>query len=401
MTPRRAYGTGSVTQRKRDGKWVATLDVGWTERGTRKRRSAVRNTKPAANAALRAMLADATAKESAKVGGKPTVKTWADQWLEAQALENRPTTWQATRSQVHKWIIPTIGHRRLEQLGPDDRRALTRVMHAAGKAQSTINRAQAVLGGMLRDALLGGHHVPASVLAVKGSREAESDRDAIPLDDALAILAVASKRPDASRWVAALLQGMRPSECRGLTWDAIDFSVGTIDVSWQLKPLPYTIARDRSSGFRVPTGYVARQVYGAQHLVRPKTAKGRRIIPLVPWMADALTTWRELAPDNPARLVWPRPDGTPKPDDEDRAAWYDLCDAAQVASIEGLEGRRYQLYEARHTTATLLRQAGVDEETIKAILGHATILSTKAYLHTDEARTRAALQAVAARLALD
>ena len=34
---RRAYGTGSVTQRKRDGKWVATIDVGWTERGTRRR----------------------------------------------------------------------------------------------------------------------------------------------------------------------------------------------------------------------------------------------------------------------------------------------------------------------------------------------------------------------------
>jgi len=397
---RRAYGTGSVTQRKRDGKWVATIDVGWTERGTRKRRSAVRNTKTAANAALREMLADARSKESAKVGGKPTVKTWADQWLAASALEDRPTTWQASASQVRRWIIPTIGHRRLEQLGPADRHALTRAMHTAGKAQSTINRAQAVLATMLRDALLAGHHIPPGVLAVKGSTEAESDRDAIPLDDALQILAVASRRPDASRWVAAMLQGMRPSECRGLTWHAIDLTAGTIDVSWQLKPLPYNIPRDRTSGFRVPTGYVARQILGAQHLVRPKTAKGRRIIPLVPWMAEALTVWRDLAPTSPAGLVWPRADGTPKPDDEDRSEWYNLCDTAQVASVDGTEGRRYQLYEARHTTATLLRQAGVDEETIKAVLGHASILSTKAYLHTDEARTRAALQKVAAALAL-
>lgn len=398
---RRAYGTGSVTQRKRDRKWVATMDVGWTERGTRRRRSAVRSTKSAANAALREMLADARSKESAKVGGKPTVKTWAEQWLEAEALDNRPTTWQTSSSQVRRWIVPTIGHRRLERLRPDDRHALTRAMHQAGLAQSTINRAQAVLASMLRAAILAGHHVPAGVLAVKGSKEAESDRDAIPLEDALAILAVASRRPDASRWAAAMLQGMRPAECRGLTWDRVDLAGGTIDVSWQCKPLPYNTPRDRSSGFRVPTGYVARQVHGAHHLVRPKTAKGRRIIPLVPWMADALTTWRELAPVSPAGLVWPRPDGTPRPDDEDRAAWFDLCDTAQVASVDGTQGRRYTLYEARHTTATLLRQAGVDEETIKAIMGHATILSTKAYLHTDEARTRAALQAVASRLALD
>ena len=397
---RRAYGTGSVTQRKRDGKWVATLDVGWTERGTRRRISRVRSTKAQANAALRDMLATGTPQAAAAVGAKPTVKTWAEKWLTDAALDMRPTTWQATSSQVHRWIIPTIGHRRLDQLGPDDRRALTRAMHAAGLAQSSINRAQAVLGSMLRDAVLARHPIAPAALAVKGARDVESDRDAIPLEDALAILAVASTRPDASRWVAALLQGMRPAECRGLTWDAVDLAAGTIDVSWQLKPLPYNVARDRSSGFRVPTNYVARHVDGAHHLVRPKTAKGRRVIPLVPWMADALTAWQDLAPSSPARLVWPRPDGSPLTDAEDRAAWVDVCDAAQVASVDGTQGRRYALYEARHTCATLLREAGVDDETIKAILGHASILSSKAYLHTDEARTRAALQAVASRLAL-
>src|SRR5690606_40016384 len=67
------------------------------------------------------------------------------------------------------------------------------------------------------------------------------------------ILATATPRPDVSRWIAALLQGMRPAECRGLTWDAVDLDSGSIDVSWQMKPLPYKIPRDRASGFRVPT----------------------------------------------------------------------------------------------------------------------------------------------------
>lgn len=42
----------------------------------------------------------------------------------------------------------------------------------------------------------------------------------------------------------------------------------------------------------------------------------------------------------------------------------------------------------------------MDEETIVAIVGHASILSTKAYLHTDSARSRKALEDVADRLGL-
>jgi integrase len=193
---------------------------------------------------------------------------------------------------------------------------------------------------------------------------------------------------------------MRPAECLGLTWPLVDLDDGTLDVSWQLKRLPYNVARDRSSGFRVPRNYEVRQVEGALHLVRPKTASGRRIIPLVPWMRDALLTWRDLCPPSRAGLVWPRPDGRPQTDAADRDAWVALQDAAQVAHVEGEHGRRYSLYEARHTTATLLREASVDDATITEIMGHATILSTKAYLHTDRKRTRAALEQLAGRLQL-
>lgn len=395
---RRDYGSGSIRQNTARGRWEGTIELGWTERGTRKRKTVTGPTKRAVQIKLREL------RNSDQVltrGGRPTVKTWADRWLEITSSELRPTAWQANRSQVVRWIVPTIGHRRLDQLTPGDRRSITTAMTRAGLASSSVTRAQAVLGKMLKDAIIEGHAVPQSVMLVKtGGGSVESGRDAIPLDDALLILAVASERPDSSRWAAAMMQGMRPAECLGLTWDAVDLDAGTLDVSWQLKSLRYRVARDRSSGFRVPNGYIAKQVDGSLHLTRPKTQAGRRVIPLVPWMSAALAAWRELAPDSRAGLVWPREDGRPQTDDADRAAWRDLCDKAQVASVEGREGRRYALYEARHTTATLLRQAGVDDETIKAIMGHASILSTKAYLHTDSARARAALQQVADRLAL-
>lgn len=394
---RRAYGTGAVYQRKRDGRWVASIAMGWTERGTRRRRARIVNTKAAARIALRQML---TESQTPTTGGRPTIKTWADQWLDMTASTLRPTAWQANRSQVTRWIVPTIGHKRLDRLTPGDRRAVTRALEAAGRAQGTITRCDAVLGKMLRDAIIEGHTVPQAVTLVSTGAPSESGRVAIPLPDALAVLAAATTRGDASRWVAALLQGMRPAECLGLTWDRVDLDAETLDVSWQLKALPYRILRDRASGFRTPRGYTARQVEGALHLVRPKTARGRRIIPLVPWMRDALLAWQQTCPPSRTGLVWPRADGRPQSDREDRAAWAALTDTAQVAHVEDTHGRRYALYEARHTTATLLSQAGVDDATIRAIMGHATILSTRAYLHTDDARTRAALESVADRLAL-
>ena len=398
----RLHGTGSVYYRESDGKWVGAMEAGWTAKGTRRRIVVTARTESEAEAKLRARRRK-IANEGLPAAGtsaRTTVKTWAERWLEDQAHDLRPTTLQSTASQVRNWIIPTIGHRRLEQLTPDDVRAVHRAMATHDLAASTIVRAHATLQRMLKDAILADHQVRQSLLLVEGPGVGESDRDSIPLPDALAILAAAGDVPDSSRWVAALLQGMRPAECLGLTWSMIDFDAEEIDVSWQLKPLPYRVRYDRDSGFRVPTGYVAKRLEGAYHLVRPKTSSGRRIIPLVSWMAESLAAWRKVAPRSPHGLVWPAIDGRPRIDKDDRAAWVRLQDAARVARLDDTAGRRYALYEARHTTATLLRAAGVDEETIVAIMGHATILSTKAYLHSDGRRTRAALEGVAAQLGL-
>lgn len=398
---RRPHGTGSVYYDATRKRWVGTIELGWTARGTRRRKAVTGPTERAVKVKLRELLREAQENEAPTVGGKPTVRTWAEVWLENTSHTERPSTWATNRSAIRKWIIPTIGHKRLDTLAPGDVRSVTRAILTAGRAESTAQRAQVVLKWMLKDAVLEGHRVPQNVFLVDGVAPGESDRDAIPLADVALILEAAAARPDKSRWVAAFLQGMRPAECLGLTWSAINLDAGVIDVSWQLKALPYRAPHDRSSGFRIPAGFTARQLDGALHLVRPKTEKGQRLIPLVPWMRAALIEWRSIAPQSPHDLVWPRADGRPQVDRADRAAWVELVDAAQVARVDDdNRGRRYVLYEARHSTATLLREAGVDDETIKAIMGHATILSTKAYLHTSDTRTRAALDALAGRLGL-
>jgi integrase len=65
------------------------------------------------------------------------------------------------------------------------------------------------------------------------------------------------------------------------------------------------------------------------------------------------------------------------------------------------DGSRYVLHEARHTTATLLRNAGVDPSVIVDIMGHTDAATSRGYMHSDHTARLAALDAVAARLGLD
>jgi len=394
---RRPAGTGSVYF---DGRrWVGSFEAGYTSTGGRRRRVVTGRTKTLAQQKLVKALREAEASEAPTSGSRPTVKRWADTWLETTSHDLRPGTWNANRSLVNNWITPTIGHRKLGDLTPAHVRSVRTAILRAGLKTSTAARAHTVLLWMLKDALLEGHAVPPGVLHVDGPGVGENDRGDIPVADALAILAAAATRPDASRWVAAFLLGSRPAETLGLTWDRCDFEAGTIDISWQLKPLSYNIPRDRTSGFRVPDDHEARHLHDALHLVRPKTGKGKRAASME-GMAPLLLAWRTIAPESPYGLVWPRPDGRGRDDKKDRDEWRDLQDEAQVACVDGTAGRRYDLYEARHTAATLRRALGADDETIMATLGHASILSSKAYLHTDNTRKSAAQALVAEALGL-
>jgi integrase len=386
---RRAPGTGSVVTRK-DGRLVLCIEAGWNRQGVRRQIRRVTPTgtmRREADKMLLRLLREANPETAAS---PTTVKSYADTWLPRVAEHLRPSSLMVTRAAV-RWIVPAIGTRRLDKLTPGDIRAVSKAILAAGLSPATAGRYRGVLAKMLKDARLDGHNVPAVVSDVEGVPLGESTRGAIPTDHAILILAASSERPDRSRWAAALLQGMRPAEVLGLTWDRVDLEQGVLDVSWQLQALPYRIARDRRSGFKVPIGFVARQVEGRWHLVRPKTSAGERFLPMSPWLVETLREWQQIAPVSPYGLVWSN-EGHPVDPKDDRAMWRDICLAAEVPA--------YDLYSCRHTTATLLREWGALDEVMIAIAGHSSINSTRTYIEVRQEPLRAALTAVADRLGI-
>lgn len=394
---RRSWGSGSLYYDSYQDLWVGQMQAGWTENGSRRRVRVSSRDKATARkklADLRTELEDGTWQQHRR---ETTLEAWCEKWIKGREKEVRPST-LAIEHAAMDYILPLLGHKKISSLRPSDLRALGEKIMDDGKNPATAARYQSVLLRMLREAQREDFPVAASILTARKQSPGRSNRQAIPLPDALKIIQVAASMTGGVRWLLALLQGLRQAEALGLTWDAIDLDAGTLTVAWQLQTLPYLDKNDRAKGFRVPRGYEMHQLLGAFHLVRTKTLASERTIPLTPWVAGALTLWKEQAPENPWRLLFTTATGQPISRHADRRAWNAVQEAAGVSKPDG---SLYVTHETRHTTATLLLAAGIEPEVIKAILGHSDIVTQATYQHVDMELARQALVKAQNLLQLD
>ncbi|MDO5700790.1 MAG: site-specific integrase [Bowdeniella nasicola] len=396
---RLAHGEGSFYYRTRDHRWVGSIDGGITANGTRRRIVVTDQNEDVAWDKLQAKRKALALGQLAATGSDSlTVSQWAKTWLAERKKRVRPKTYSTDAGAINNWVIPTIGRTRLRDLGAEHVRAVGKAALDAGRSSTTARYAQGRLKQTCKAARAEGHQVGDPVLLATTETLALSDRDAIPLDEALKILRAALDRPDASTWIVAFIQGVRQGERLGLTWECIDFEHDLIDISWQLQSLPY-LDRDNET-FDVPANYERRHLWRSYHLVRPKSKAGHRVVPMVPGVRDALIEWRKVAPHSPHGLVWCRPGGEPINPKHDANAFKDLQDAAGVTKGRKPDGKPYYyvLHEIRHTTVTLLLELGIDPGVITTIVGHSNIMTTRGYQHVSTELSRRALTQVAEQL---
>ena len=159
-------------------------------------------------------------------------------------------------------------------------------------------------------------------------------------------------------WVVLGTAGLRIGEALGLKWEDIDLETRRLQVKRALQ-------RQRGNGL----------VY-----VAPKTSRSRRLIHLSAVAVEALREQRERAT---GEIVFPNLRGCPQESSS-------VTEALKVAlNSAGLP--RIRVHDLRHTTATVLLEAGAHPKLVQDLLGHSTVaLTLNTYSHVTSGLSREA-----------
>lgn len=395
-TARRQAGDGALYQRA-DGMWIGSVDLGWTPEGKRRRKTVSSRSQQGALAKLREVR-----RQVGLHGDVPTASltldAWLTRWLEEIAAKRvRPRTLDTYRHKVDL-IKAASGKVRLDKMTPANVRAVHRLCEDRGLSTTTALQAHAILSKALTDAMREGLVVRNVATLVDRPRKAASDRGALTVEQAIALLRANQDDPMVSRWAFALTTGARQGETLGLRWAHVHND--GIDLAWQLQALSWRHGCHEAKPEHSPRTCPARHLGVPSHLehdilvgqlvlTRPKTKAGIRFLPMVPIVKEALKHRATVAPENPYDLVWT--EGTkPWSPTRDSAAWHAALKTAELPPVP--------LHAARHTAATLLLEAGVDTKVATQILGHSDVLVTRGYQHGDRRLVKDALERVSRML---
>lgn len=381
MPSRRPHNEGSVYQEHKHpscppleagvrpehtcrGRWVGMLDV--TRPGHPRRRKAVYGrTRKEVQRELAKLRREYEAHGDLP-SGTLTVEAWLTTWLEdiAASKRVRPSTLASHGSKVRNHLIPELGRHRLDKLSPDHVKGLYRSMSARGLAPATQRQTHAILSRALKVAVREGKATRNVALLIDPPTVVAADLDPLNATEIAAILAACAGDPMESRWLAALMLGLRQGEALGLGWEHVDLEIGTVTIARAL-------AREKGRGLV---------------MTAPKSKDSRRVV-VIPGFARG--SFERHAARGTTGLVWSEPGGSPIDPRKDWQAWTDLLAKAEV--------RHVRLHDARHSAATGLMLAGVPLAVAQAILGHSDIKMTAHYSHPDLAAMQAAMALLDAR----
>jgi integrase len=305
--------------------------------------------------------------------GEETVADFLDAYIahriKLKALrEGKPAI--TNRSLACTWVVPNLPRKLADVKGQH----VQRIVHAmidAGKERSTP-QVRALVSGAFRWA------VETNRLAVNPALQGVSwpklDRiepPALPPSVIAKVIEQADEEHRLPLHVAAGT-GVRASELAGLRWSNV-----MLDVPKDGCPLRGK-ETDHPTYAHLHVAESLQRVNGSG-LVRmpPKSARGRRWVPLAPATVTALRTHRKAQAERRMALgpAWTDDDvvidaGTGKPCDpaDFGRAWRRACKRAKV--------KGYRLHDLRHAYVTRLVSSAIDPATVSRIAGHATVAFT-------------------------
>ena len=301
--------------------------------------------------------------------GRVRVGDFADAWLAQIERTRTYGTWRRYRAVVRTYVMPTLGHIRLDRLTHADVQHCVDLVVDQAKI-ATAETLRLVLHGMCKLAVRRGLLTTNPVVDIALPPRQRRDYRVLAVHEAQSLLDVCRMGNARLRQLYPIAHlmlhtGLRRGEALGLRWGAVDFEHRTVDVREQLRRQP--------GGFGLgPTKTGERRLVFAGEPLMVVLARHKR-------EQDALR--EQLGPAYADRgFVFTRLDGRARthgvpigPNTLSR--WF--AEALQVAGLPAL-----RIHDLRDTYATLAIAAGVDLVTVSEQLGHSSITMTAdRYVH--------------------
>lgn len=298
-----------------------------------------------------------------------TLAEWLRSWIRGLPDGRRklaPRTIEFYSMIVEQRIAPRpIGKIRMDRLTERD---VQRWLDAEPGSDRTVYHCRSVLRRALNVAAkqrIIGHN---PVLAAEIDDPEDFEGHPLTFDEAKALLAVPDRL--SALWRLAIVTGLRQGELLGLGWDDVDLDAGRVTVAAQLQ-------RIAGSWVRVPPKAGRQLPSLAIDTATVAVLQAHRLVQAAERTAD----WRYWG------HVFLTPKGRPIGRSDCLRLFHAACDAA------GIERRRF--HDLRGSSATLLRALGVDKDTRKARLGHATDAMADHYGKASETLDREAVEKLA------
>lgn len=288
--------------------------------------------------------------ESGRRLERVTLRTYARSWLRTRLPSLKPSTRKSYADALELHILPELGDHYLDTITPSDVRA-----YVADKSESlgawTVGRQLRTLRTIARDAMADGYvrgYFCDRVKAPTPPEYTEDDPNLLTAEEMRELLAALPPQWLPAALVAATT-GLRWGEISGLKWSDVDEAAGVIRVR-------------RSNWKGIATG--------------PKTRKSRRVVPLLPEVAESLRAHRRrlLEAQNPGLAegwIFPTRRGTLHRGTPFRKVLQKACKAAGI-------DRRFTFHGLRRTFNNLAVPLA-PRKVLQDIMGHVTDAMTDHY----------------------
>ena len=279
-----------------------------------------------------------------------TISDAAKLWIARCELEQlERATLHSYRGHVKNHIEPKMGHLLLNQLSAVDVRDFLDAMlrdSTRAMAKKCLTTLRSIISAAQERGLV--QHNVARDVKLRRTERRDPDR-VFPTKGEIKALIANAPAKHQPLIMTALLTGMRMSELRGLTWDAIDFNRSIITV------------RKRADRYC--------------DMGNTKSKSGRREIPMGPQLAGMLKTWMINCPKGDLDLVFPNGIGNV----ETHSNIYNrIFKPLMLKSgiVDGEGAPRFSLHAMRHAAASLFIEQGWPPKKIQTMLGHSSITMT-------------------------